>query len=402
MDENGNMQVVLTLLLFCCAWDEVTGICNVAQCTNETRCLMSQDKQICKCKTGYYGDLCDKNVDIKVMCGKDFITVFVIEEFFQYYKVPLESLHLPNASCAAQRTNVLGVTYYFARTTEDQYLSCGGKPLEKNTTHISYSLTLMSSPQVLGNIIREPFINIVYTCIYPFRHAVSLAHPVSPYSRETLVHIKEQEAKVEMLVYTDHTYTDPFQSTPMVHLRDKVYVEVKVTDPEDVFLLRVNECWVTQDLEPNSTGSVHTLLDNGCMKDETATFLSMTPEQTGSNGQSSTIRYSFDMFRFTVEPHDLFLHCIVHLCSPDDEKPCIPECKTITKREAVLGDPTQGLLSYGPIKLKMPESLKSDLLMTTVLPMAGIWVLGIFLIIIITIARAGNRRLAHLHHNDLN
>lgn len=60
------------------------------------------------------------------------------------------------------------------------------------------------------------------------------------------------------------------------------------------------------------------------MKDETATFLSVTPEQTGSNGQSSNIRYSFDMFRFTFEPHDLFLHCVVHLCSPDDEKPCIP------------------------------------------------------------------------------
>ena len=53
-------------------------------------------------------------------------------------------------------------------------------------------------------------------------------------TRETLVHIKEQEAKVEMLVYTDHTYTNPFQSTPVVHLRDKVYVEVRLKEQPDM------------------------------------------------------------------------------------------------------------------------------------------------------------------------
>ena len=57
-----------------------------------------------------------------------------------------------------------------------------------------------------------------------------------------------------------------FVSSPLHIVYGKCFIhlnQVKVTDPEDVFLLRLNECWVTQDLEPNSTGSIHTLLDNG-------------------------------------------------------------------------------------------------------------------------------------------
>ena len=44
----------------------------------------------------------------------------------------------------------------------------------------------------------------------------------------------------------------------------QVYVEVRVTEPADFFLLRINECWATQTSEPNTTDvSSHTLLQNG-------------------------------------------------------------------------------------------------------------------------------------------
>lgn len=43
-----------------------------------------------------------------------------------------------------------------------------------------------------------------------------------------------------------------------------MYVEVTVTEPEDIFLLRINKCWATQSPQPNTTeGTQHTLLQNG-------------------------------------------------------------------------------------------------------------------------------------------
>lgn len=44
----------------------------------------------------------------------------------------------------------------------------------------------------------------------------------------------------------------------------------------------------------------------------------------GGNGKSSTVRYSFSMFRFVIEPSVVYLHCKVHLCTPEDYEPCKP------------------------------------------------------------------------------
>ncbi|XP_062404419.1 zona pellucida glycoprotein d isoform X2 [Sardina pilchardus] len=344
---------------------------------------------------GYYGDLCDKVASMKVMCGKNFITITVIEDFFKYYNVPVKSLHLANTSCRAHKEVIAGVPYYIVRTPKDQYAACGGKPLEKNITHIAYSLTLMSDPNVHENIIRDPTVKIDYTCVYPYMRAVSLPFPIHPFSSETEVRVDELDAKVEMTLFKDRTFTDAFSSAPSIHLRDKVYVQVSVTEPKDFFLLNVNECWASQSPEHNeTTGLTHALLLNGCANDETVIFETGTKREKTGNGKSSTVRYSFSMFRFVDEPSVVYLHCKVHICAPDEDEPCRPNCKSITKREAVRADPTQGLLSYGPIKIDNtePSTQQSRLVLMLMLPVGAIWVLGLFLLILITFAKAGARR----------
>ena len=44
----------------------LSGICTVTHCTDTTKCLLSLDKSNCKCAVGYYGDLCDKGLNILV------------------------------------------------------------------------------------------------------------------------------------------------------------------------------------------------------------------------------------------------------------------------------------------------------------------------------------------------
>uniref|UniRef100_A0A3Q0R370 Zona pellucida glycoprotein d n=1 Tax=Amphilophus citrinellus TaxID=61819 RepID=A0A3Q0R370_AMPCI len=360
----------------------------------------SKDQRSCKCAVGFYADQCDKNAHIKVMCGKDYIAIRAMEAFFKYHNVPLETLHLPNKSCGAKREYIGDVPYYIFRISKQKYLTCGGLPLEKNLTHISYSLSVLSEPRVTGNIIRDPLIRMDFTCVYPYIRRVSLPFPVFPISSETVMRVDELEAKIRMMLYMDHTYTKPYTSAPTIELRDKVYVEVTVMEPADLFLLRINECWATQFPQPNSTeGSVHFLLQNGCVKDQTVSFLNVTEGQSGLNGQNSTIRYSFDMFRFTADPHDLYLHCTVQLCEPDDHESCIPNCNLISKREAMRADPSQGLLSYGPIRIEVPDRPQSSILLAVALPVAAVWTLGFFLILLITVAKAGRKRLSKLEEH---
>ncbi|CAL8260732.1 unnamed protein product [Merluccius merluccius] len=407
-------------------------VCSLAHCTDPARCTPDPRGRGCRCAKGFYGDHCDKGegsqipktpvpdprprvprrrgvqfyIQLKVVCGKDYITMWMVEDFFKYYDVPLESLRLPNKSCGAQREVVGGVPYYMARISKEKYAVCGGKPLEKNITHISYSLTLLSDARVVGNIVRDPVIRIQYTCVYPYTRSVSLTFPVIPLPSETLMRMDELEATVGMTLYTDASYTSAYSRAPSIQLSDKVYVEVSVTEPKDFFVLGVERCWATQTPQPNATEqAVHTLLHNGCANDETVTILHPSAalgraagRAAGPTGDRSVMRFSFDMFRFVLAPHDLYLHCSIQLCEPDDHALCTPICKSIIKREAVRADHAHGLLSYGPIRVEMPDPQQSSLLKMVVLPMAGIWTLGLFFLILLVVAKAGRRRMVDTVH----
>uniref|UniRef100_A0A667Y044 Zona pellucida glycoprotein d n=1 Tax=Myripristis murdjan TaxID=586833 RepID=A0A667Y044_9TELE len=391
-----NKQTAMLVLVLCVC----PGACRPELCTDPDRCLLAPDRTSCTCAFGFYAERCDRDAGIKVTCGKDFIAIRVLEDFFRYHNVPLEALHLPNSSCRAQRQVIAGDAFYTSRISTEQYAACGGKPLERNITHVSYSLSLLSDPQAVGNIIRDPLVKIDYTCVYPYIRTVSLPFPVIPFSSEKVMRVDELDATVQMLLYTDGSYSEAHRGAPTIELRDKVYVEVKVTEPAGFFLLRVDECWATQSSRPNaSEDSAHTLLLDGCVSDQTVRFLGETRGQPGGNGESSAVRYSFDMFRFTAAPHDLYLHCTVQLCEPDDTEACKPNCKSISKREAVRAAPAAGLLSYGPIRIEMPHRPQSSIVAMAVLPVAGIWIVGLFLIVLITVAKAGRRRLARLQEH---
>ncbi|XP_072241218.1 zona pellucida glycoprotein d [Leuresthes tenuis] len=387
-----DLKLVL-VLFFGVTCRSVEGTCSVEHCSDPMRCVLSEDQKSCKCAAGFYSPQCDKSAQVRVMCGSDYIAIRASEDFFKYHKVPLESLHLPNKQCRAEREIIDGVPYYMFRISKEKYLMCGGKPLKKNSTHFAYSLSVKSDPQGTGNIIRNSAIKMDFTCIYPYVRTVSLPFPVLPISSEMVMHADEMDATVQMMLYSDLTYSKPFTSAPTIELRDKVHVELTVTEPEDYFLLRVNECWATQTPQPNSTeGLVHTLIHNGCVDDHTVSFLGVDQGKSKYNGQSSTVRYTFDMFRFTTDPHELYLHCTVQLCEPEDQQSCVPNCNSISKREAVRAGPSQGLLSYGPIRIEMPPRPQSSILTAVVLPIAGVCTVGFFLTVLIAVAKAGSRR----------
>lgn len=392
------LGVVLVVLLGLKYIQGIDGHCSLKHCTNNATCTVSKDQRSCKCVQGFYGNHCDKSGHVQVFCERDSISVRALENYFTYYKVPLESLHLPNKSCRAVREVISDVPYYIAKVSKDMYFACGGRPLEKNITHVAYSLSLVSDPQITGNIIREPAVKLDYKCVFPYIRKISLSYPVIPFSSETVVRIDEVDATIQMMLYTDSFYTKAFSNAPTIELGDKVYVEVRVTEPADFFLLRVNECWATQSPQPNSTeGSVHSLLLNGCVEDDTVAYLNGSNTRFG-NGEGSIVRYSFDMFRFKAEPYDIYLHCTVQICEPEDSRACTPNCNSISKREAFIADRTRGLLSYGPIKLDVPDRPLSNILTTVVLPVAAVWIVGFFLVILITVAKAGNKRISQTNN----
>lgn len=55
--------------------------------------------------------------------------------------------------------------------------------MQKNFTHIKYSLKLSSDPEVFNNIIRDSTISVEYSCTFPYTRKVSLDFPIVPFSK---------------------------------------------------------------------------------------------------------------------------------------------------------------------------------------------------------------------------
>lgn len=74
--------------------------------------------------------LFSSDADIQVLCSPSVLGIRAKEDFFIYHNVSLERLHLPNSTCRALKTIVKNVTYYASRISKENYLTCGGRPLE--------------------------------------------------------------------------------------------------------------------------------------------------------------------------------------------------------------------------------------------------------------------------------
>ncbi|KPP56862.1 uromodulin-like, partial [Scleropages formosus] len=285
------------------------------------------------------------------MCGRDFITIVVIEDLFMYHSVKLEELHVGNGTCQVRRETVAGVSY-MVRTPKKKYICCSGKLLEKNLTHITYSQTLQSHPN--DSVLRHPAVTVEYKCAYLSICRVTLPFPIVPFSRETVIQV---DAMVVFSLFTDSRYTQ-------LHLGKKAFVKLRVTEPQDFFHLRVTECWASLSPSPSDA--------NDSARMETVQFFTGTSGLDSMNKGSPVARFRFNMFHFQTAVRKLQLHCIMWLHSLDStvsgcgfsfprmathifETLQAQVCKPITKWEAVVEETTQGLLSYEPIRLKEPD-----------------------------------------------
>ncbi|XP_066569746.1 zona pellucida glycoprotein d isoform X2 [Amia ocellicauda] len=335
--------------------------CNPVLCTDPNHCVLASDGVSCRCASGHYGQTC-KEVEMNVICQNNYTKVMVIKDFFDYHHVKLETVHLRNQACHAFQEVVSGITYFSAAMRSDNYTLCGGLPPEKNITHITFSNALISGKKAQGLIARDPKVEITFKCVYPYIRRVSLPFPVSPFSSETVLRVSQLEVTVVMRLYKNGNFTEAYGSSPVLRLRDKVFVEVKIASPEELFALKLLECWATQSPDPQPPNNVsHLLILNGCIEDGTVVFVNGPNGENGANGVGSAVYYAFDMFRFVVEPFNLYLHCKVRLCTPDYEETCIPDCKRKTKRDLVKEDIQQGLLSYGPIRVEGPVEQRSTI-----------------------------------------
>lgn len=131
---------------------------------------------------------CVTAVTMNVVCGQDSITVFVIEDFFKYYNVGLESVHLANPECRARKEVIAGVAFYTVRTPKHKYMLCGGKPIEVKMPEGGWGFCLCSRYRcILYRYIYLAHTHIIWTKVCTSLPVTSYEHLISDFTPPLLL-----------------------------------------------------------------------------------------------------------------------------------------------------------------------------------------------------------------------
>ncbi|MBN3282250.1 GP2 protein, partial [Polyodon spathula] len=329
---------------------------------------------------------------MEVICEMDLFKVMVVKEFFDYNNVSLSMLHLLNMNCTAIEEELNGILYYTAAMNNENYTMCGGLTPQVNKTHIVYANVLSSGVWPTAVIVRQRQVDVTFHCVYPYDRTVSFPIAIRPSKSDSLIRMNQKEATVGIDIYKDGTYKEPYTTVPILKLQSRVYIQIGILEDDGFFRVRVIDCWASQSDDPKAglVGPNQTLVSDGCKADPTLTF-------HNTNGRDGFVQLSFEMFRFVVYPFEWYMHCRVRLCVPASEDACVAICHTKRRDQRDASESEgQGLLSYGPIKVKMPEEQRLNLLLVAAFPAGAVVLIIVFIFILIAIAKATNKRASQL------
>ncbi|NXD30099.1 GP2 protein, partial [Spelaeornis formosus] len=313
-------------------------------CQHQGQCQVTVDRPVCSCKPGFTGEFC-QDVVLKLACEEEHMKMMVRKEVFELLKIPLELVHLKNQACKVSEKEEEGELFFAATLTGENHTACGSI-IQQNSSHVSYSNIIKSEQETHRAMISRSFqLEVHFSCIYAYEQVVRLPFTLTAVDKLVQFVVREGHFNVSMRLYKSPSYLEPYHlQSVAVPLTDTLFVLLKLEGQQQLkyFLLSVLDCWATPSADPHQDMQ-HKLIEQGCPHDETVTYLN-------ANGESTSAKFSFQMFQFVGYP-EVFLHCRVQLCLPDDAEPCAKQCPRPQRNRRAVAEDYNRIVSYGPILL---------------------------------------------------
>ncbi|XP_035531005.1 IgGFc-binding protein-like [Morone saxatilis] len=233
--------------------------------------------------------------------------------------IDYSALHLKDQNCTGQMDKLTNmVTFSFNSSS-----TCGTEVSTSNSQLIYKNAIMTQNSSDI--IIRNSQFYIDFSCFYTqpgiksvglrIRHSSVIKQIISGTWNYTLT----------MKAYTDAGRTQAVESNSKIQLNQKIWVELE-TDGLDGNSVAVvtDSCWATNQASPN--GSVkYDLIKKGCANSADQTV------KVEGNGQGTSNYFSFNMFQFSGNSTDLYLHCKLDLCVTQNNT-CNPVCNGGSRR----------------------------------------------------------------------
>ncbi|KAI4876869.1 hypothetical protein NFI96_020409, partial [Prochilodus magdalenae] len=264
-------------------------------------------------------------------CSSSSVTVSLARCQLFEAGINVTSLHLNDPTCIGVIQNDRVVF------SVDNSQNICGTTLRSNSTHFLYENSVQKGAVSHGLISRKSWVNINFTCAYPFIRDISLPFAIEASQSNVLFKEIQNEGPftVQMSAYPNDSFIAPYSGDIRLDLDQQIFVSVDVTGvDEQQVSTTLEKCWATPS-EDITDITRWDLIINDCpnLADGTVRVL--------SNGVSASAQFSFKMFTFTSMSQKIFLHCHVQMCLKNKgncQQSCGPQVKR-RRRSLNYGEP---------------------------------------------------------------
>ncbi|KAF7242289.1 IgGFc-binding protein [Varanus komodoensis] len=287
----------------CPAADPCIGLA----CGDNEWCGEKQGEWGCFCHRGY-GPTKKADYDYQLTCSGSNSRVSLSRCLLFTDGFPAEGLHLTDPTCSSTLVGDRLVFYF------DSIQKACGTTVEVNATHAIYSNVVQGRIEnTYGGVIsRDRILFLRFSCAYPLNINLSMASAIQPIQdiiNATLISGHGTHHTI-MTLYRDPQYSKPFAQSPiLLTINHRAYVAISNlgADPTH-FVTTLSSCWATPDRDPSSSIRWD-LITNQCPNPQDDTVV------IEEDGESLISRFSFNIFMFTPDKEEVYLHCRVRLCS---------------------------------------------------------------------------------------
>ncbi|XP_070786265.1 alpha-tectorin-like [Enoplosus armatus] len=254
------------------------------------------------------------------VCGQNSASVTLVGCLLEEKGFDYSTLHLNDQTCTGQIDELTHmVTFSFNSSN-----TCGTVVTTSNSQLI-YKNAIMTQNTSSDIIARHDQVHIDFSCFYTQPDEKTVAFRIRDSSVVQHLTSGAWNYTLSMKAYTDAGRTQAVESSAEVQLNQKIWVELEA-DGLDGGLVAVvtDSCWATNQASPNGSLRYY-LIMNGC-----ANAADQTVKVEG-NGRGTSNHFSFNMFQFSEDSGDVYLHCKLNLCVEQKEG-CAPVCNGAGRR----------------------------------------------------------------------
>nr|XP_037618493.1 zonadhesin-like [Sebastes umbrosus] len=199
-----------------------------------------------------------------------------------------------------------------------------GTEVTTNNSQIMYKNSIVTRNSSMNGsmnsvITRNDQVKIDFSCFYTKPEIKSVSFRIKDSSVVQKIVSGVWNYTLMMNAYTDPGRMQLVGPSTEIQLNQKIWLELKTEGLDgNMAAIVTDSCWATSQPSPNSSLR-YDLVIKGCPNpaDQTVTM--------EGNGQGTSNVFSFNVFQFSGETSDLYLHCQVELC-PTQGQSCAPSC----------------------------------------------------------------------------